>query len=261
MNKSQRASRILEELRGRGNVSAAWLSEALGVSPATVYRDLDELAARNLARKTHGGVELVPEKLTLGETVNARHMIRLAKNRLGKERIAGRALSLIDDDDVIFADSSTTVYYLVKRLLEECQRFSNLTIVTNSAALIREISDPPPTLTLIALGGVYNATLNSFLGRIAVEAVERLRITKAFVSAAAVSTSEIYTFHENHAEFLASVIKGADKAYLLADRLKFETRAIFPICETRAFTGIVSEPTLSKDVAAKYLAAGLNLIQ
>lgn len=168
-------------------------------------------------------------------------------------------IRLVSDDDIIFADSSTTVFYFIKKLLEQHKQFSNLTIVSNSGAIIRELADPPPSITLISMGGVYNSRLNSFLGRIAVNAIKQLHISKAFISAAAVSVSEAYTFHETHAEFLSQVIEHADSTWLLADHLKFETRAVFPICRTADFAGVISDADLPAATIAKYLAAGINI--
>jgi len=260
MNKSQRAQKILEIIDRQGHCSVEELAAQLGISVPTVYRDLSELVRRNLAVRTHGTVEAPPTRLQLPESVNSRHLLRLVRNRIGKEQIADKALHLVQDDDIIFADSSTTVYYFIKKLLEHHREFSNLTIVSNSGAIIRELTDPPPSITLIAIGGVYHPVLNSFLGRIAVNAVEQLHLGKAFISAAAVSTSEVDTFHETHAEFLGQVVKHADQSYLLADHLKFETKAVFPICRTAAFAGILSDAELPEDVISRYLAAGIHFL-
>ena len=260
MNRNQRAKKILEHLQECGFCKVEDLENILEASIPTIYRDINDLAARNLIVKVHGGIELPQGNLVLDESVNSRHLLRLAKNRLGKEQIAAKAINLVNDDDVIFADSSTTVYYFIRKLLDNHAMYSNLTIVTNSGAIIRELSDPPPSITLIALGGVYNTKLNSFLGRIAVNAVKQLHISKAFISAAAISTAEAYTFHENHAEFLEQVTGHADRSWLLADHLKFETKAVFPIRRTADFTGVISDNELLQEVIAKYLAAGINLI-
>jgi DeoR/GlpR family transcriptional regulator of sugar metabolism len=258
MNARYRAQKILEILNLRQHCTVEELEQELQVSIPTIYRDINKLALRNLIVKNHGTIELPSANLTLDESVNSRHLLRLVKNRIGKEQIAAKAIHLINDDDVIFADSSTTVYYFIKKLLEHHKQFSNLTIVSNSGAIMRELTDPPPSITLIAIGGVYNTKLNSFLGRIAVNAIKQLHLSKAFISAAAVSTSEIYTFHEHHAEFLAQVIEHSDSSWLLADYLKFESRAVFPICRTAELSGIISDAKLPSQIATKYLAAGIN---
>lgn len=259
MKKSQRAQQILELLNLNKHCTVKELELKLQVSAPTIYRDIKELELRNLVKTNHGNIELPAGNLKLDESVNSRHLLRLAKNRIGKDQIAAMAINLVKDDDVIFADSSTTVYYFIKKLLEHHNQFSNLTIVSNSGAIIRELTDPPPSITLIALGGVYNPKLNSFLGRIAMQAIEQLHIGKAFISAAAISSSEVYTYHENHAEFLAQVIKHSDSSYLLADYLKFGSRAVFPICNTSNFTGVISDSNLSPEIIKKYIAAGISL--
>lgn len=76
---------------------------------------------------------------------------------------------------------------------------------------------------------------------------------------ASVGSSEVYTFHETHAEFLSQVVEHADSTWLLADHLKFETRAVFPICRTADFAGVISDADLPAATIAKYLAAGINI--
>src|ERR687897_1055860 len=55
MLREKRQQEILEELERAGSVSVAALSQELGVSDMTVRRDLEELSARNMLRKVHGG--------------------------------------------------------------------------------------------------------------------------------------------------------------------------------------------------------------
>jgi DeoR/GlpR family transcriptional regulator of sugar metabolism len=259
MKKIQRTQKILEILQEKHSCSIDELREAVNTSSATIHRDVNELADRNLLNRIHGGVEQPDPSTTLEESVNIRHMLRLSKNRLGKENIANIAVRLVEDDDIIFVDSSTSVYYFVKKIIELHHNFSNLTIVTNSGAIIRELTTPPPSFTLIALGGVYHNMLNSFLGKIAVNAIKQLNIKKAFISAAAITPNKVFTFHENHAEFLKNVLQNSQQSYLLADNLKFETCAAFPICNSSEFDKIISDSHLPSETISKYLSAGINL--
>ena len=259
MNKSLRAKRILEILEKRQSCSAADLQRELDVSAPTIYRDLRDLEERGLVVTARGAVQLPGEPLRQDESANTRFYLRLNRRRQEKNEIAAKAARLVHDDDIVFADSSTTAFYFVKTLMAQHQRLSNLTLITNSAAMLRELVDPPPTVTLICLGGVYNAALNGFLGRMTLQTLQQLHITQAFVSAAAVSTAEVYTYHEHHAEFLGEVLRHADKSHLLVDHAKFETKAVFPIARTSSFASIVADDALDPSVAAKYKAAGLAI--
>lgn len=51
----QRHAAILDYVRRLGGVSVGELSEFLGVSPATVRRDLQVLAVRGQLERVHGG--------------------------------------------------------------------------------------------------------------------------------------------------------------------------------------------------------------
>ena len=56
---AQRRQQILDEVRAHGAVHTADLTRRLGVSEMTVHRDLDRLAAEELARKVFGGTMAV----------------------------------------------------------------------------------------------------------------------------------------------------------------------------------------------------------
>src|ERR1700761_21234 len=55
MSRYQRGSEVLELVRESGQLSVADAAQALGVSQATIRRDLDELAHQQLLTRTRGG--------------------------------------------------------------------------------------------------------------------------------------------------------------------------------------------------------------
>ena len=54
-DRAPRWSLLLQLLAERGRLSVAEVCQELGVSEATVRRDFNELAAQQLATRTHGG--------------------------------------------------------------------------------------------------------------------------------------------------------------------------------------------------------------
>ncbi|MEI2999773.1 MAG: hypothetical protein V8T86_02535 [Victivallis sp.] len=69
-------------------------------------------------------------------TMISRYQDRIDRNREAKIAVAKKAVGRIEDGDIIFLDSSTTVYYLAKEL--QAASFSNLTVITNSLLVIRD---------------------------------------------------------------------------------------------------------------------------
>ena len=59
MPRNERLNRILELVSKRGALDVETAAKQLGVSAATVRRDFDELAVRQLAIRTHGGISAV----------------------------------------------------------------------------------------------------------------------------------------------------------------------------------------------------------
>jgi DeoR/GlpR family transcriptional regulator of sugar metabolism len=162
--------------------------------------------------------------------------------------IAEKALALLEEDDVVFLDSSTTCLHLARAI--RGSSLHRLTLVTNSNAIANEFPTFPRSFTLISLGGSYNPQLNSFLGGMTRDAAQHLRLRKVFFSAVGVSVDGAFTFHENHADFLRELIERAEQAILLADASKFGRDALFRVCDLPTISLIISDSPLPPDVAA-----------
>lgn len=77
-------------IESRRAVRLEELSAALGVSQATIRRDLDQLAAEGHVRRVHGGVVAVDER-----PPEPHFDVKAAEASEAKERIAARALALV----------------------------------------------------------------------------------------------------------------------------------------------------------------------
>ena len=94
---------------------------------------------------------------------------------------------------------------------------------------------------LIALGGNYDPQLNSFLGSSALRELERLTVSKAFVSCFGVDDKTVTTNHEHQAELVTRVLELASKRYLLADRSKFGRTGLYRLAARGLFDAVISE--------------------
>ena len=121
-------------VESRGAARLEELSQALGVSQATVRRDLDELETEGRVRRVHGGVVAVDER---AERAALRGQGRRGGRGEGAHRRArGRVSS--HPDDTVYLDSGSTVL-AAARLLRGWDR---LTVVTNSLPAIVELARP-----------------------------------------------------------------------------------------------------------------------
>ena len=241
-----RRREILELIKGREQCTIDELKAHFDVSIPTLYRDINELADEHLIGKKHGSVEYL-KKRPRDISLDSRFEERMNRQSDAKEIIARKAVALLEEDDVIFLDSSTTVLRLVREFAQ--LNLGRLTIITNSCSIIGEFASLPPAMTLISIGGTYNPQLHSFLGGIATKALETLRINKLFFSAVGVSTTGAYTFHEDHAAFLGQIARRGTPV-LLADSNKFEREALFRICELPQLGVLISNEEPPTEIAS-----------
>ena len=108
----ERRRLIAEQLKRNGSVSVAALGAHFGISHMTARRDLSELERQGIARRTHGGAVL-PGPSSEEDAFAQRLEVEVA----AKERLAVAAVALLASGEAVFIDSSTTGYYVARRIV------------------------------------------------------------------------------------------------------------------------------------------------
>ncbi len=170
----ERHREILKLLRKHRRLEVAVLTEKLGISTATLRRDLSHLDKSNCVLRVHGGVMLPgngePEASLLQKAGSA---IR------AKRSIAEIAAKAIPSGATVFIDGGTTCLEAGFLLRSR----SDLTIITNSLPLIAGYDRFEAKL--IVLGGERRAVSGALVGELAVDALSHLRADVALIGASA----------------------------------------------------------------------------
>lgn len=172
----ERRSAILAIIERDGSAQLDQLATAMGVSPMTVRRDLDDLEAEGLLRRVRGGAIAITGPQPFGE----RRAVRIR----AKQVIAAKAASLLPPSGAIALDASSTVGTMVPALSSH----PGLTVATNSYenfSAVTAIAD----VSAVLIGGELEAATGSFVGRIACDAAESLLYQCFFTSATSVDAS------------------------------------------------------------------------
>ena len=127
--------------------------------------------------------------------------------------IAQKALSLIEDGDVIFIDAGTTTELLVELLDRK-----NLTVVTDSIHHAAKLVDK--NFKTIIIGGFVKQSTDASIGRAAVEQISQLNFDKAFIGMNGVDESFLTTPDMEEAAIKKTIIENAQKTYVLLDASK-----------------------------------------
>ena len=237
-----RIRQILAYLKTRKTCTLKELMDAFDVSSATIHRDVAILAKRDAVERVRGGLIYNETPAPSGNA--AAYQERVVTHRSEKIMVAQKALHVIEEGDIIFLDSSTTVYELA--LLLTHGEFDHLTIITNAIPVMHLFRKFPAHWSLIGLGGNYDPQLNSILGISALEQLARYNVTKAFVSGFGLDDKTATTNHEHQAEILRKVLDAADKRYLLIDHTKLGRKGLYRIAARGGFDAIISDRPLRR---------------
>jgi DeoR/GlpR family transcriptional regulator of sugar metabolism len=209
-----RREAIVEMLRANGSVTVGDVQNRLGVSPITARRDLTELSRRGLANRTHGGAVL--PSISDQEDSFAQ---RLEAEPEAKTVLAQAAADMLRPRDAVFIDSSTTGYFVAKRIVE---LGLEITLVTNSLPVMELVAARQPSIIdLVGVGGLLRKLTQSFVGPQAVRTIEGHFTDHAFVSVKAVTGNGTLTDVDPlEAEVKRAMIAQAREPILLIHRSK-----------------------------------------
>ena len=238
----ERRRMIAERLREHGSVSVADLETEFGISPMTARRDLDELQARGVARRTHGGAVL--PGLSRHEDS---FLQRLEVAVEAKERLAAAALALLEPGEAIFVDSSTTGYFAARRVVRENLRCTLLTNAVPVMDLLYELD--APQVELVGAGGALRKPTRSLVGPQAIRTIEAHFADHVLFSVRGLTPDGFLTDPDPlEAEVKRAMIKRARQAVLLVDGSKFDRPALTQIAEVSEI-----DVVLAADVAESAL--------
>ena len=216
----RRQQRIAELIRESGSVTVSALEKEFGISAATARRDLAALEKQGKVRRTHGGA-VMPGlaqhedsfQQRLGEAVEA------------KKRLARAASALLEAEESVFIDSSTTAYYTARRILADA---SNVTFLTSLLPVMDLFSTADPSaVNLVGFGGLFRALTLSFVGPCTVHMIGSYRADRAFFSVKGITPDgQLTEANPLEAEVKRAMIRQAASSVLLVDGRKFERQGL-----------------------------------
>lgn len=244
----ERRQDLLRYLRTHGSASVATICDVVGVSPATVHRDLDFLAERGLIERVHGGA-LSLEALDDPPVTVERH------KRVGeKHRIAAAALQSMDKSvSSIFLEASTTVAYLAPAL----RAMEDLVVVTNSPEIALELVAGKAEVVLIG-GNLRHRTLST-VGPLAIQALGAVSIDLAFIGISALDVGGVSSMNMIEAETKSAIINAAARVVALGDGGKLGRRSLVPVAPLSALDELVTDDSAPADKIEELRAGGLTV--
>ncbi len=237
MLKDERYDEILKILDEEKYVSASELAKRLYVSLPTIRRDLAELHKRSQIIRSHGGAKKVHP-----ENIVAPLNFRKTVNSIKKRQLCKSAANMINDNDIIFIDSSTTTL----QMAEFIDAKSQVTVITNGITLATILAKKG-VKTYCTGGEIFENSLAHF-GSFAEELIKKFNIDVMFFSCYGISESGILTDPSlPETQIRKTAINQSKKTVFLCDESKFSLSAHYNLISIQKLDHIITNSDIIKN--------------
>lgn len=245
----KRQQQITTAVERHRHISVAALQRQLGVSAATLRRDLTLLEQTGRIVRAHGGV-LHPEVVS-GEPAFARK-VRTAP--AVKAALAATAAALIPDGATVFIDAGSTTLAAGRLLLVR----ATLTIFTNSLPLLA--ASASDGARLVALGGEVRPISRALVGGLAMDWLKQLRFDFAIIGASGLDlTDGASTTELMEATVKQAALARAARTILIANATKWARPAAIRFAPWTDLDDWVTDYRPTRPESARLAAHGVTL--
>lgn len=251
----QRYKEILHLLDRDGSVKTGTIKKILEVSGETVRRDLENMEAHGMIRRTRGGA-MAADSLPGMNKGYVSFERRQRENQDYKEEVANLALDYIKEGEVIALDSGSTSLVLARAMK---QRFHSLTVVTNSLAVVNELADTG--ITLIVTGGVYRPEEAAFASDIATLIFSKINVDTFFLTTCGISVDRGITYQRMDEVIVQNkMMEASRQTIVIADSTKLGCSSLVKMCDIECISMIITDSKVEKEQKEIFENAGIKVI-
>jgi DeoR family transcriptional regulator, aga operon transcriptional repressor len=245
---------ILDALTTEGHVEIDALADTLHVSTATIRRDLDSLALKQLLIRTRGGA------VTNSSTYDLPLQYGALRHADEKRQIARAAADRISPGSVIGLNAGTTTTEVSRALalrpdLERRNGETTLTIVTNAINIAHELT-VRSQFQLLVLGGIVRPASYELIGPLAERNLAEMTLDEVILSANGLSPlSGASCNNLGEAAIGKQMIARSKHVTLVIDSSKFEVSCLATMCQLEDIDIVIT------DEGAKHHHETINALQ
>ncbi len=249
MLKEERHQHILDKIKLSRKVLSADLSIELNVSEDTIRRDLNELSAKGLINKVHGGALTIEKKALSYEE-------RSSSDIEEKNCIARKAVNLIKDGQVIIMSGSTTNLQLAKIIPSDI----NATIYTYSLPVALQLTEHP-SVEIIFIGGKLHKAAQVTVGLDVVSFISQLRADLCFIGTSGISILNGMTEPDWEVSHIKKcMIEASEKVIVLCTRNKINEVKRYPVTTISRINTIVTDTNPDDAIFGNFIEKGVTVL-
>lgn len=249
MSPEERHEAIIAALSSRNEVEVAELSEAWGVSEATIRRDLAALEARSVLRRTHGGAV----RTNFAYELPLRY--RKSSQEPEKELIADAVAGFVSEKARIGLSGGTTLTQVARVLGPG----PGINVVTNSLSVASELA-PWPQHTLVTTGGLVRDRSYEMVGPVAEQTISGFRLDLCVIGADGVSVHGVSTHDHIEAATNRALVRAATRCIVAVDHTKLGKTTFSLICDLEDVDILLTTGLPDRQLAAGFDGSGVEVV-
>ena len=251
IRRTDRMREVLSLLRDRGEVASHVLCDELGVSAATLRRDLSDLEEQGLLQRTHGGARaLDPSGSDIPVRLRDHRMVAI------KRRIAQHAAALVPAGPQAVALTGGVTTAEVARSLKGRP---NMTIVTNSLTIAADCA-VDAHMKVIMTGGLVRANSLEAVGPMSEHAFQVITVGTAILGADGMSAEVgATTYDEAEARTAIAMAANAQRVVVAVDGSKIGKVTLAKMTALDRLDHLVTDSTADVDQLERIGAQGVRV--
>lgn len=237
MLKEERHQTILDLINQYDLVKVSDFTDKLQVTEMTVRRDLQELENKKLLKRVHGGAQ---KHLNLPNH-ELSHLEKKSLQTVSKKQIAKKIAKLIEEGDTVFLGPGTTI-----ELVHQYITASYAKIVTNSIYVFNQFIDDK-RYELILIGGTYRSRTGAFVGSIANDTLQNLKLKKSFIGVNSVSNDCVSNSNEEEGMTQKIILNNSQERYIVADSSKLNKDDFYQFYNLSNSTALITDNDITTE--------------
>lgn len=214
MHQNSRHRDILTQAQRTGRVTVDELASALGLTPQTIRKDLNQLCAEGYLNRVHGGAILATA------VDNVRYVERRLLARAAKRAIGAAVAERIPERASLFINVGTTTEEVARALANR----AGLLIITNNLNVVDILAESHHEIVLV--GGRLRAADRAMVGPFAAEFIRNFKVDIAIIGASAIDADgTLLDFDADEVEVARAIIANARTIILASDASKLARSA------------------------------------
>ena len=248
----ERRSILVNKLREEGYVQVTELADELGISSATIRRDIILLDKEGICTRKRGGAVRTAQ----GVTMEIPYATRRLRNLAEKGAIAKEALKFIENGNTLLLDAGSTVYSLAL-LLHQRER---LTVVTHDLNIAQKLATNQH-INLICTGGIARENEYILEGAQVIDFIRSLRVDKVFLAADAIHPDGwIANVNINEVPIKQAMLSASQQIILLSDSSKFSTTGFAKVCDISEVDTLITDRNIDNRTLEFLKSREVNVI-